>query len=190
MEQATNQQWYLRKQDGTLFGPLTFEQLESWASNARIAPHDIISTDQINWIKAPMLPELGMDWLVEVTSERYYGPTTLGAVQEFIQLREVDGETFIINACDGTRRQIRDLPNLQLPGDPEAEAVEPPEAAETPAEPAAGRISIDLQDRIRDLEQSLGEERRALEESEDRYRELQRRYDELEQKLTSLGPSE
>ena len=27
-----------------------------------------------------MLPELGMDWMVEVTSERYYGPTTLGAI--------------------------------------------------------------------------------------------------------------
>jgi hypothetical protein len=187
MEPATNQQWYLRKQDGALFGPLTFDQLASWASNAQIAPHDAISTDQINWIKAPMLPELGMDWLVEVTSERYYGPTTLGAIQEFIELREIDAETFIINACDGTRRQVQDLANLQLPTEAEPAAPEPAEAVEAPSEPAAGRISIDLQDRIRDLEQSLGEERRALEESEDRYRELQRRYDELEHKLSSLG---
>lgn len=190
MDQANNQQWYLRKQDGSLFGPLTFEQLESWASTAQIAPHDAISTDQINWIKAPMLPELGMDWLVEVTSERYYGPTTLGAIQEFIQLREIDAETYIINACDGTRRQIQDLPNLQLPADDGAEGAEPAEATEAPTEPAAGRISMDLQDRIRDLEQSLGEERRAVEEAEYRYRELERRYNELEQKLGSLGAAE
>lgn len=187
MEDATSQQWYLRKhEDLTIFGPLSFEQLTAWASSAQIAPHDAISTDQTTWMKAPMLPNLGMDWLVEVTSERYYGPTTLGAIQEFIHLREIDADTFIINACDGTRRQIRDLPDLQFPPEPEPGAAE---EAVLPNEPAASGISIDLQDRIRDLEQSLLEERRAFEESEDRYRELQRRYDELEQKLTSLGSS-
>ena len=189
MDDATSQQWYLRKQeDGTIFGPLSFAQLSSWASSAQIAPHDAISTDQAAWMKAPMLPDLGMDWLVEVTSERYYGPTTLGAIQEFIHLREIDADTFIINACDGTRRQVRDLPDLQFPPEPEP-GTEEEEESTAPNEPAASGISIDLQDRIRDLEQSLLEERRAFEESEERYRELERRYDELEQKLTSLGPS-
>ncbi len=187
MEDATAQQWYLRKhEDGTIFGPLSFDQLSSWAATAQIAPHDALSTDQTTWIKAPMLPNLGMDWLVEVTSERYYGPTTLGAIQEFIYLREIDAETFIINACDGTRRQIQELPDLQLPAEPEPETSATEEDI-PPNEPAASGISIDLQDRIRDLEQSLREERRAFDESEDRYRELERRYAELEQKLTSLG---
>ena len=110
---------------------------------------------------------------------------TLGAIQEFIHLREIDAETYIINACDGTRRQIQDLPTLTLPPEPEPES----ELAEAPpaTEPAPSGISIDLQDRIRDLEQSLREERRASEETEERYCELQRRYDELEQKLSSLG---
>src|ERR1700694_2288946 len=113
MEQATTQPWYLRKyEDGTIFGPLTFDQLASWAATAQIAPHDAISTDQLTWMKAPMLPDLGMDWLVEVTSERYYGPTTLGAIQEFIRLGEIDADTFVINACDGTRRKIKEIPAL------------------------------------------------------------------------------
>jgi hypothetical protein len=183
MENPTTQCWYLRKhQDNTVFGPLTFEQLADWARNAQIAPHDAISTDQTGWMKAPMLPELGMDWLVEVTSERYYGPTTLGAVQEFIRLREIDAETFIINACDGTRRQVQDFPQLKLPA-PEEEIVEAEafETAENPNEPAASGISIDLQDRIRDLEQSLREERRAFEDLESRYQGLQQRCNELEQ---------
>jgi hypothetical protein len=189
MEQATTQQWYLRKHEGgNIFGPLSFDQLASWAATAQIAPHDAISTDQLTWMKAPMLPDLGMDWLVEVTSERYYGPTTLGAIQEFIHLREIDGETFIINACDGTRRRIQDLPSLVLPSasEPGAEELDP-EETESRSEPAPSGISIDLQDRIRDLEQSLREERRASEEMEERYQELQRRYDELEQKLSLLG---
>jgi hypothetical protein len=183
MENPATQSWYLRKhQDNSVFGPLSFEQLADWARNAQVAPHDAISTDQSAWMKAPMLPELGMDWLVEVTSERYYGPTTLGSVQEFIRLREIDAETFIINACDGARRQVQDFPQFQLPA-PQEEIVggdEDETVAENPNEPAASGISIDLQDRIRDLEQSLREERRAFEDLESRYQELQQRYGELE----------
>src|SRR5216110_3372885 len=105
-----NQSWYLRKhEDGSIFGPVGFDQLARWASTAQIAPHDAVSTDQLTWTKAPMLPQLGMDWLVEVTSERYYGPTTLGAIQEFMRLGEIDTQTYIINACDGTRRQIQEF---------------------------------------------------------------------------------
>jgi len=108
-----NQSWYLRKhEDGSIFGPVGFDQLARWASTAQIAPHDALSTDQRTWTKAPMLPQLGMDWLVEVTSEHYYGPTTLGAIQEFIRLGEIRDDTFVINACDGTRRQIQEMREL------------------------------------------------------------------------------
>jgi hypothetical protein len=165
-ESATTQRWFLRKhEDGTIFGPLSFELLARWASNAQLAPHDTVSTDQQTWIKAPMLPELGMDWLVEITSEHYYGPTTLGAIQEFIRLGEINEETFVVNSCDGTRRQISEMSDLIQ----RAREHEPP----------ATGISINVRDRIRDLEQSLREERRALEEAEQRYAELERKYQEL-----------
>src|SRR5436190_3421230 len=180
MEEASNQRWFLRKhEDGTVFGPLSFDQLAKWAAAAQVAPHDAVSSDQLSWVKAPMLPELGMDWLVELTSEQYYGPTTLGAIQEFIRLGEIDGETFVINSCDGTRRQIQQIPALQE----ELLSVGTAEMDEAAfsTEPSATGISIDLQDRIRDLEQSLLEERRALEESEERYRQLEQKYLELQQ---------
>jgi hypothetical protein len=165
-ESATTQRWFLRKhEDGTIFGPLSFELLARWASNAQLAPHDTVSTDQQTWIKAPMLPELGMDWLVEITSEHYYGPTTLGAIQEFIRLGEINEETFVVNSCDGTRRQISEMSDLI-------------QSAREHEPPATG-ISINVRDRIRDLEQTLREERRALEEAEQRYAELERKYQEL-----------
>ena len=53
-----------------------------------------------------------MDWLVEVTSERYYGPTTLGAVQEFFGWAKSTRKLFVINSCDGSRRQIREMTDL------------------------------------------------------------------------------
>ncbi len=59
MDSATAHQWFLRKhEDGTVFGPLSFTQLSHWASSAQVAPNDAVSSDQLTWIKAPMLPEL------------------------------------------------------------------------------------------------------------------------------------
>lgn len=130
MEAPAGKDWFLRKhEDGSIFGPVPFEQLMRWASAAQIAPHDALFTDQQAWTKAPTLPQLGMDWLVEVTSEHYYGPTTLGAIQEFIRLGEIDGDTFIVNSCDGTRKPIREMPTLlqtQKPA-PDSEPVDSPE---------------------------------------------------------------
>jgi hypothetical protein len=172
MDEPASQRWFLHKHEGGIvFGPLSFEKLTAWASSAQIAAHDLISSDQQTWMKAPMLAQLGMDWLVEVTSERYYGPTTLGAIQEFIRLGEIDEETFLINSCDGSRRQIREMPSLVPISRQEMVAAAVNEAPE----PAASGISVDLQERIRDLEQSLIEERRAYQELEQHYRELESR---------------
>jgi hypothetical protein len=187
-ESATARSWFLRKhEDGTIFGPLSFEQLARWASTAQVAPHDTVSIDQRSWMKAPMVPELGMDWLVEITSERYYGPTTLGAIQEFIRLGEINEETFVINSCDGTRRRIQEMSAmLQLGGQSFAAPVEEA-VSDFSNEPPASGISIDMPERIRDLEQSLREERRTLEEVERRYAELERKYQELLEEQEQSG---
>ena len=177
MDSPAGHQWFLRKyEDGSIFGPLRFEQLARWASSAQVAPHDSISTDMKTWMKAPMLPELAMDWIAEVTSERLYGPTTLGAIAEFIRLGEIDDETFVINSCNATRQQIRDIaPLLAVHAVGETNGRE-----ETPvAAPAASGISVGLEDRIRELEQALAEERRALAEAEERNRSLESKLKEL-----------
>src|SRR6266571_2093120 len=181
MEEASSQPWFLRKhQDGSVFGPISFDQLSSWTSAAQVAPQDVVSTDQQTWLKAPMVPQLGMDWLVEVTSERYYGPTTIGAIQEFIRLGDINADTFIINSCDGSRRRIREMPAL-------FKTTSTALRAETSgiAEPATAGISIRLHERIRDLEQTLREERRALAEAEERYEKLEEKYNAL---LQRSGP--
>jgi hypothetical protein len=179
MESAAGQEWFLRKhENGEIFGPLAHEQLERWASTAQIAPHDSISADQENWMKAPMLAELGMDWLVEVTSERCYGPTTLGAVFEFVRSGEITAETFVINTCDGSRRQISEL--------------EPPPVPQEQSDDGSRAIadfgsSVSSADRVRELEKILAEERRALREIEERYRVLETRYRELLDQTASDG---
>jgi hypothetical protein len=126
-----------------------------------------------------MVPQLSMDWLVELTSEHYYGPTTLGTLREFIRLGEIDSETVVINSCDGTRRQVREMPDLW--------ETEPSQADENQFQiqlgdavgPSVAKMSGRLHERIRDLEQTLQEERRALAESQQRYNELEQKYQNL-----------
>lgn len=183
MDAPANQRWFLRKhEDGAVFGPLPFEQVKRWAASAQIAPHDKLSTDEESWIKAPMVPELEMDWLVEVTNERYYGPTTIDAIREFVRLGEIHAGTFLLNSCDGTRMQVRDLARMA----PEAAPESSDEVATSDARGRRG-ASIDMQDRIRELEESLHEERRALAEAEERCRELQSRYNALVGDRAAIG---
>ncbi len=180
MEAAAAREWFLRKhEEGNIFGPLPFAQLSRWASSAQVAPHDTVSTDQVTWMKAPMLAELDMDWLVEITTERFYGPTTLGAIQEFMRLGEINNETFVINSLDGSRKRVIEMPLVLSPVAPEDLLPSDP----NDAGPAAAGMSINIEDRIRDLEQSLREERRALLEAEERYRALELKYQELAQRL-------
>ena len=81
----------MKNDDGTVFGPISFEQLRQWSVDAQVSPLDKVSTDEKNWIKAPMVPELEMDYLVEVSPDQFYGPTTIGAVREFLQVGEING---------------------------------------------------------------------------------------------------
>jgi hypothetical protein len=178
-----HQSWFLRKhEDGSTFGPVHFDQIARWAATAQIAPHDTLSNDRQTWIKAPMLTQLGMDWLVELTREHYYGPTTLGALKEFIQLGEIDGETFVINTCNGARCRIQDMPQLWEATLEDATEGQTEIQLGDPIGPAVVGMSIRLQEQVRDLEQSLQEERRALMEAELRYAALKQKYDTLIQR--------
>jgi hypothetical protein len=129
-----------------------------------------------------MLARLGMDWLVELTSEHYYGPTTLGALQEFIRLGEIDGETLVINTRNGAHCKIQEMPQLWETGQADAGDDQTEIHLGDPVGPAVEGMSIPLQEQIRDLEQNLEEERRALMEAERRYVELKEKYEAVIQR--------
>src|SRR5438067_11098393 len=139
MDQAPN--WYLMKHDdGTVFGPIPFEQLRTWASEAQISPLDKVSTDQKTWTKAPMIPELGMDYLVEVSPDQYYGPTTMGAVREFLEMREITADSIITTCKDGIELTVGDFRELRAP------------SRDEPQQPVSITVRHRLQPRMRELE--------------------------------------
>lgn len=174
MVDATSNTLYLLKaEDSEIFGPVKFEQLTAWAAAAQISPLDKISSDQQTWFKAPMVPELGMDWLIELTTEQLYGPTTMGAIQEFLNLGEVHPDTTLINARDGSSTLIKDIATLTIPAEEPAEDEAPSD------QPVRSGIRSSLQQRIRELEHTLFEERRASEALEERYSKLEAKYVEI-----------
>ena len=160
--------WYLMKnEDGSIFGPITFDQLHTWASDAQVSPLDKISSDERTWIKAPMVPELRMDYLVEVSPDQFYGPTTLGAVREFLLIGEVNAETPVTNCRDGSVRMIKEIPELR--GSME----------EDDSQPVRTSIRVNLQQRVRELEEALMEERRAREQAEHLVERLETKLNEI-----------
>jgi hypothetical protein len=164
-----NEKWFLLKNDdGSLFGPISFEQLREWALEAQVSPLDKVSKDERNWVKAPMVPELGMDYLVEVSPDQFYGPTTLGAVREFLVAGEITAETPITNCRDGSIMKVQDFPALQIAEEPVDDS-----------RPVRTSIRVNLQQRIRDLEEALMEERRAREQAEHLLEKLETKLAEI-----------
>ena len=147
--------WFLKKhEDGEVFGPVDFGKLEEWARAAQVSPLDIVSDDKSNWVKAPMLQQLHMDYLIQLGEESYYGPTTGEAVQEFLRLGEINADNVLIDCCTGAETTLRAAGFFPAPP--------PPSGATGQDEPGRRTIRQNLQQRIRELELLLMERHRRL----------------------------
>ena len=76
--------WYLKKEDGTIYGPKEERALQIWAMDGRVGPADLISIDQKEWNPAPSLPALEMEWLLPLDDQETYGPMNLLAMTEWL----------------------------------------------------------------------------------------------------------
>ncbi len=105
-------EWYLLKSaDRQVYGPVDQGTILGWASEAKISPLDKISRDgRHSWVRAPMVDELQMDWLIEMPDNYLYGPTNVGTIQEFLATGEVDGSVTLINCRSGSEDRLEDLP--------------------------------------------------------------------------------
>ena len=161
----------MKQSDGAVFGPMPMSQLRQWAIDACISPLDKVSSDSATWMKAPMLPELEMDYLLEVEPGFFYGPTTIGAVREFLTCGEITSETPLTNCHTGEQKPVREFPAIF-------------QAKENPASPII-RINAreNLQARIRQLEETLIRERLQHKTSEELRAKAEARVAELEEIL-------
>ena len=185
---ANSDHWYLKKHDqGDVFGPVHFDKVREWAKSAQINPQDMLSEDKVVWTKAPMIPELQMDWLVVVGDNLLYGPTTSDALLEFVQLGEITPETGLVNCCTGQTWIVSETAFYeQYQAEPREDVIPSLPLLGLMQHSGPGGIKLNLQKRVRELETSLLEKRRRLMAAEENIARLETRIKELEIKLREV----
>jgi hypothetical protein len=177
-----SENWFLRKHDsGEVFGPVPFEKIREWAYSAQVNAQDMLSTDQIIWTKAPMIPETEMDWLIVLGESVLYGPTTSKTLLEFERLSEITPATTLINCTTGERTTLGEAPFYR---GPQVTIDEQSPLDTLVIQPGRGAgLRISLQQRIRELENALLDKGRKLTDAEETIARLEFKIRELEDRI-------
>ena len=129
--------WYLRKQDQTIYGPVALAALQDWARWGRVQPDDEVSPDRQVWQRAPALPDLQMEWLIDLGDGERFGPVHVLALAELVREGSVPADVWVQHVSDG---RISQLAAVALPA---VLAVPPPVP---PPDPELARLRAALQD--------------------------------------------
>lgn len=89
--------WYLRKQEGDTYGPVDLPTLQLWATDSRINPNDLVSSDRETWRLAAEVPELGLDWMVEMRDGTEFGPVHLLVIRDLVHDGSVSRRALMTN---------------------------------------------------------------------------------------------
>ena len=66
--------WYVRSEEGAVYGPASEASLLEWVKDGRVDPSGYVSKDRINWVPPQTLDWLEMKWLVETDLGKFFGP--------------------------------------------------------------------------------------------------------------------
>jgi hypothetical protein len=104
-----NSTWYVRREDGTIYGPCSLSELISWAKNGRIGPNDDVSQDQETWKAAPMLNDLEMVWSIQVDENLIFGPFNIYALIEMTAEDHLSYATDTVHLQTGKHHSLGDV---------------------------------------------------------------------------------
>jgi len=77
--------WFLKLDDESVFGPTPVAELRHWAEQGRIAPGNMISMNQEEWIPAEDLDALHITWKVVFGDpQEEFGPINIKALAELL----------------------------------------------------------------------------------------------------------
>ncbi len=201
--------WRLRKgSDGSIFGPVSKEEIKCWAQNSQIAPEDFIDQNNDQWQPCHEVLFLEMDWEVQINPPHFYGPTTIGAIEEFYRDGLVKDDTIVKNIRTHTIKTISELFAKSLPL-PESYTESIPQQQATPQintriddlAPSRSRVAPDdypvstnsmhnpKDQQIRQLEQELRFLKKDYDELLAKYRKLNQQFIEERNKNTRNAES-
>ena len=92
--------WYVRSEEGAVYGPATAESLLDWARDGRIDPSGYVSKDRVNWVPPQTLDFLEMKWLVETELGKFFGPFNRELVKRLAADRQIPEGARVYRAWD------------------------------------------------------------------------------------------
>lgn len=169
----------MKTADKEVHGPTSLENLRSWAAEAKISPLDKLSNDgRQSWVRAPMVPELQMDWLIEMPDNYLYGPTNIGTIQEFLATGEIDENVRVINCVEGTESFLSETDFYQASPHHIRSAETTFAGAQWPDAKLDGSDAA-LRQRIAALEKTTMELQRSVDEWQHAYMSLRQQFIEV-----------
>ena len=107
---SKTEKWYVRTEDGNVFGPVEGEGLLQWAEQGRVYPGHEASRDRQAWIPIEQIDFLDMRWYVDDAEGNMRGP-----------LNRKAAELMIANGHISSDAQICLLGDEEFPEEPQAE---------------------------------------------------------------------
>ena len=162
--------WRVKKTgDEAIYGPVDAITLKEWANSAQVAPQDMIDLSDENWRKAPEVDFLDMLWQVKLAGDEIYGPTTLGALREFIQEGLISEKTVATHA-----KTNQSLPIGALFAAVEFEKKRALRRPPKESNKSTVALAVDMakEQRIRQLEEDLKQLKREYDTLIHKYRQL------------------
>lgn len=139
---AAKAEWYIKKKNNALYGPVSMQELVVWAQQCRVVAGNQASCDQENWTPVEEIPELEMHWLAKRTDGKQYGPFPLSAIPELVKHNVLPGDAVfthrksnqLLTMEEALAKLVmpnhKETPTTKEPDEPEEDAKE--EAAEEP----------------------------------------------------------
>ncbi len=102
-------EWRMRTTSGQAFGPVALDTLRVWACDGRVGPEDEIREGDGPWRRAGNVPDLGMDWLLELPGGELYGPVPLAAFLDMLREGAISPDLKVRRRDEIEGRRLGDL---------------------------------------------------------------------------------
>jgi len=109
-----SRKWFVRKRDGSVFGPETTEVLLEWAAQCRLVSGNEVSEDSKVWVAAERIPELQMCWTASLPDGRTYGPFNVLATHELNKHNVLSADAKLTNTITGETTTVGERVEQEL----------------------------------------------------------------------------
>ena len=178
--------WFLKKENGDLYGPGSLDMLVEWAMDGRVAPEDFVSDDGVRWLPAYNLSDLDMSWFIETAAGQRYGPAHAAAFADMMNDGTLPPDIRVVHVHTGevmtlVQLAARQAAAVRMDRGPADEAPTTAEAAPMPAAAPDRTLSWQAVARERDrLEREAAKWRSLCEKEQTEVTRLDRELKELQ----------